>query len=189
MIFLFVCLFVLLAHENATQDNAKSLSKVKICNSYCFSPALRLLNHHSGCYSAPCFSSQCLEQVYLFPGCVVFFSFGKLKVKLLSFYSSPFSLPRFFEAQTLYLCYSYHWWLTRPQMSFLKLTANTSQTVSGSFSHMLDRCSSGSATLAMHYSKCYPICSFRLSGFLTLIYPSLADVTCTSNLLTFSSDE
>lgn len=51
---------------------------------------------------------------------------------------------------------------------------------------MPDRCSSGSAKLARHYSKYCLIYSFRLYIFLTFIYFSLTDVTCTSHLHTFS---
>lgn len=84
--------FVLLVHKNAVQNNAKSLSKVKMCNSYSSSPALTLLNHHTGCYSAPCFSSWCLEQIYFFPGCFFFFLKVEGKVAellLISFLASP----------------------------------------------------------------------------------------------------
>lgn len=89
--FLFLFLFCLLIRM---QDNAKSLSKVKICNSYCFSPALTVLNHRSGCYSAPCFSSWCLEQVYFFPGCFFFLEVeGKVaELLLVSFLPSPLLL-------------------------------------------------------------------------------------------------
>lgn len=121
----------------------------------------------------------CFQVVVLF-----FFSFWKLKVRLLNFHWSHFSLSHFFYTQTLYIFYSHHYWLTGPQLFISKVTANAS--VSGIFSRMLDRCSLGSAKLATYYYRCGLICSLRLV-FLIFICPFLSDVTCTSLLLTCSA--
>lgn len=89
---LFFFFLFLLAHKNATQDNAKSLSKVKILNSYCFFTALTLLNHHTGCYSVPCLSSGCLEQVYFFQDFFFFLEVEDEVAELLVISFLPFPL-------------------------------------------------------------------------------------------------
>lgn len=116
----------------------------------CFFPSLTPLNHYAGCYSAH-FSFGYLEHIYFSR---MFFPFEVTELLLLC----PFPT---LKDRACTLAFP----LICPQMSFSKVTANVCETVSGNFSHMSDRCSSGSAKLARHHSKYCPKNSFRLYIF------------------------